>query len=273
MSAAPTADKRAVGDFWEAGSCGEIYAEGADERARFEAQAKVRYTLEPFIHRFARFHEGAGKDVLEIGVGMGADHVEWARSGPRSLVGIDLTARAVGFTRRRLSLYGLSSNVRTGDAETLPFADASFDIVYSWGVLHHSPDTQRAVDEVRRVLRPGGRAAVMVYHRPALVGKVLWARYGLMRGKPGTSLDEIYSTYLESPGTKAYTREGARQLFRGFSRVETSVELSSGDLMEGEAGQRHQGPALQVARKVWPRGLIRRYGQELGLFLLIDAVR
>lgn len=268
-----TGDKRAVGDFWEQGSCGEIYAEGADERARFEAQARARYAMEPFIHPFARFSEGAGKDVLEIGVGMGADHVEWARHAPRSLVGIDLTARAVGFTRRRLALYGLRSDVRTADAENLPLPDASFDVVYSWGVLHHSPDTRRAVDEVRRVLRPGGRAAVMVYHRPALVGKVLWARYALMRGKLGTTLDEIYASYLESPGTKAYTREGARELFRGFSRVEMSVELSSGDLMEGEAGQRHRGPALSLARRVWPRGLIRRWGREQGLFLLIDAVR
>jgi ubiquinone/menaquinone biosynthesis C-methylase UbiE len=276
VSATPAAAaeaKQAVGDFWEQGSCGEVYAEGADERERFEAQARARYALEPFIFPFARFEAGQGKDVLEIGVGMGADHVEWARRGPRSLAGIDLTRRAVDFTRRRLALYGLTSDVRTGDAECLPFADASFDVVYSWGVLHHSPNTQRAVDEVRRVLRPGGRAAVMVYHRPALVGKVLWARYALARGRPRTSLDEIYARYLESPGTRAYTREGARQLFRGFAQVETSVELSSGDLMEGEAGQRHRGPLLAVARRFWPRPLIRRFGKELGLFLLIDAVR
>lgn len=276
MSPTPAAmpgDKQAVGDFWEQGSCGEVYAEGADERARFEAQARARYALEPFIFPFARFDEGRGRDVLEIGVGMGADHVEWARRGPRSLAGIDLTRRAVDFTRRRLALYGLSSRVRTGDAENLPFPDASFDIVYSWGVLHHSPDTQRAVDEVRRVLRPGGRAAVMVYHRPALVGRVLWARYALLRGRPRTSLDEIYARHLESPGTRAYTREGARRLFRGFQAVETSVELSSGDLMQGEAGQRHRGPLLSVARALWPRPLIRRFGKELGLFLLVDAVR
>lgn len=276
MSAHPApaaGDKQAVGDFWEAGSCGEIYAAGSDERERFEAHARARYALEPFIFPFARFGEGKGKDVLEIGVGMGADHLEWARSGPRTLTGIDLTQRAVDFTRRRLEIHGLSSDVRTGDAENLPFPDASFDIVYSWGVLHHSPDTPRAIEEVRRVLRPGGRAAVMVYHRPALLGRVLWARYALLRGKPGTTLDEIYSRYLESPGTKAYTREGARKLFGRFSKVETSVELSSGDLMEGEAGQRHRGLALTVAKRVWPRPLIRRFGRELGLFLLVDAVR
>jgi SAM-dependent methyltransferase len=265
--------KQAVGDFWEQASCGEVYAQGEDERARFEAHARARYALEPFIFPFARFAEGAGKDVLEIGVGMGADHVEWAKAAPRSLTGIDLTQRAVEHTRRRLALYGLESDVRQGDAENLPFADASFDIVYSWGVLHHSPDTPRAVDEVWRVLRPGGRAAVMVYNRDAIVGRLLWTRYALLKGRPGTSLDEIYATYLESPGTKAYTDEGARRLFAHFSSVRTGIELSSGDLLEGEAGQRHQGAALRLARAVWPRPLIRRFGRRRGLFLLIDAVK
>lgn len=274
MSAVEGTDaKAAVAAFWEEASCGEVYAEGADERARFDAQARARYTMEPFIFPFARFGEGAGKDVLEIGVGMGADHVEWARGGPASLTGIDLTERAVDHTRRRLDLYGLHSTVRTADAERLPFDDASFDVVYSWGVLHHSPDTQRAVDEVWRVLRPGGRAAVMVYHRASVVGGVLWARYGLLRGRPGTSLDEIYATYLESPGTKAYSHAGARRLFHRFSSVRTRVELSNGDLLEGEAGQRHQGAALALARRVWPRPLIRTLGRGLGLFLLIDAVK
>lgn len=265
--------KQAVGAFWEEASCGEVYAEGSGERERFEAQARARYTMEPYIFPFARFSSGAGRDVLEIGVGMGADHVEWAKSGPRSLTGIDLTQRAVEHTRNRLALYGLRSDVRQGDAENLPFADASFDTVYSWGVLHHSPDTPRAIDEVWRVLRPGGRAAIMVYHRASIVGALLWTRYALMRGRPGTSLDEIYAQYLESPGTKAYSQADVRGLFRKFSSVRTSIELSNGDLLEGEAGQRHQGAALHLARRVWPRGLIRRVGRGYGLFLLIDAVK
>ena len=273
MSDTTQALKDEVGAFWEQASCGEVYAEGGDERERFEAQARARYAMEPFIFPFARFAEGRGKDVLEIGVGMGADHVEWAKAAPRSLTGIDLTERAVDFTRRRLALYGLSSDVRTGDAERLPFADASFDVVYSWGVLHHSPETPRAIDEVWRVLRPGGRAAVMVYHRPSIVGKLLWTRYALLRGRPGTSLDQIYASHLESPGTKAYTQDGARKLFSRFSSVRTSVELSNGDLLEGEAGQRHQGAALGLARKVWPRGMFRRFAKDRGLFLLIDAVK
>jgi len=265
--------KSAVGEFWEQGSCGEVYAEGGSERERFEAQARARYEMEPFIFSFARFAEGAGKDVLEIGVGMGADHVEWAKAGPRSLTGVDLTQRAVDLTRSRLALYGLSSAVRTADAEHLPFPDASFDVVYSWGVLHHTPDTPQAIREVWRVLRPGGSARVMVYNRHSLLGYMLWARYALLRGRPGTSLDQVYADYLESPGTKAYTADEVRGLFHGFSRVATTVELSIGDLLEGEAGQRHRGALLALARRLWPRALIRRAFARRGLFLLVDAVK
>lgn len=265
------ATKADVRDFWEGGSCGEVYADGDTLRARYAAQAAARYALEPYIFDFARFADGAGRDVLEIGVGMGADHLEWARSRPRTLRGLDLTPRAVGWTSERLRLHGFEPAVTVGDAERLPFPDDSFDIVYSWGVLHHSPDTPRAIDEVRRVLRPGGRARVMIYHTRAIVGYVLWLRYALARGRPGRSLADVYAEHLESPGTKAYTPEEARALFAGFRDVRTRIELSCGDLMEGAAGQRHQGRALGLARRIWPRGLIRRHLPEHGLFLLVDA--
>jgi hypothetical protein len=73
--------KAEVRDFWDAASCDEIYAEGLDAKQRFSRQAEARCRLEPYIRAFARFGEGSGQDVLEIGVGMGADHLEWARSG------------------------------------------------------------------------------------------------------------------------------------------------------------------------------------------------
>ena len=242
-------------------------------RERLEVQARARYELEPFIFDFARFDEAVGRDVLEIGTGMGADHLEWAKSHPRSLVGIDLTERAVDFTRERLALYGLKADVRVGDAERLPFSDDSFDIVYSWGVLHHSPDTRRAVAEVKRVLRPRGRALVMIYHRASLVGLMLWVRYALLRGRPFKSLQSIYGGYLESPGTKAYSIKEARALFTGFSQVMTSIRFSPGDTLEGASGQRHRGAAIELAKRIWPRALIKKLCRRYGLFLVIEAIK
>ena len=270
VAEASTADVR---DFWNSGSCGEVYATGTSERERFDSQHRMRYILEPYIIDFARFHEAPGKDVLEIGVGMGADHLEWAKAGPKSLTGVDLTPRAVEWTRRRLELYGFKPNVEVADAQKLPFADNSFDLVYSWGVLHCAPDTPATIDQVYRILRPGGTARIMVYHRHSLVGYMLWLRYGLLAGKPGRSLDYIYTHYLESPGTKAYSVEDARKLCARFSSVKTGIVLSIGDTLEGEAGQQHHGPMLSFARKIWPRWFVRRFMPNHGLFLMIEATK
>ncbi len=265
--------KGQVKAFWEAGACGEVYLEGAELRARYDAQARARYALEPYLAEFARFADGRDKDVLEIGVGLGADHLEWARAKPRSLTGVDLTERAIEQARERLTLNGLSSELRTADAESLPFADASFDLVYSYGVLHHTPNTARAIREVHRVLRPGGTARVMIYHARSIVGYMLWCRYALLAGRPRRSLAEVYAEHLESPGTKAYTVSEARELFAPFSRIEAHPQLSHGDLLEGAVGQRHGGAVLSAARALWPRRLIKTVLRGHGLALMITATK
>lgn len=264
--------KQDVHGFWQRASCGEdLYLEGASQ-AGYREQARQRYELEPYIEQFAAFDSAAGREVLEIGVGLGADHQRFAEAGA-SLSGIDLTERAVDHTRRRLQLFGLSSRLAPGDAEQLSFADASFDVVYSWGVIHHSPDTARAVSEIHRVLRSGGVARVMIYHTWSLVGYMLWLRYALLSGRPWTTLAEIYSQHLESPGTKAYTRAQARRMFSAFSRVEIRTVLTHGDLLQSQAGQRHEGAVLSIARRVWPRALLRRVARNHGLFMLITATK
>lgn len=265
-------DKQAVHDFWNDASCGEALYLGGSEIAAYDAQAARRYELEPYIEPFADFAGAKGRDVLEIGVGLGADHERFAAAGAR-LSGVDLTERAVAHTRARLGARGLHSHLMVSDAENLPFADHSSDIVYSWGVLHHSPDTPRAVDEVWRVLRPGGQARVMVYHRYSMVGYMLWLRYALLAGRPWRCLDDIYATHLESPGTKAYSLDQAKRLFARFGQVEASTVLTHGDLLSSQAGQRHKGPLLSVARRLWPRWLIRRLLPGHGLFLMIKATK
>ncbi len=265
--------KSAVREFWDHASCGEVYAQGDSQRAQYDEHARARYALEPYIHPFAQFADGRDRDVLEVGVGMGADHVEWARSVPRSLTGVDLTPRAVEHARARLGLYGFTSRLEVADAEQLPFPDASFDLVYSWGVLHHSPNTARAVDEVWRVLRPGGVARVMLYHTNSLVGYMLWLRYALLAGRPRRSLADVYAEHLESPGTKAYSVPEGRALFAGFATARVWSELAFGDLLEGAVGQRHGGPLLSGARRLWPRWLLRRVARGHGLMLLIEATK
>lgn len=263
--------KLSVQDFWDAASCGEVYAVGDSLEAQFTAHARARYQLEPYIRPFAGF-DGAGKDVLEVGVGMGADHVEWARSRPDRLAGIDFTPRAVEWTAKRIELAGLTSQLQVGDAENLPFPDASFDLVYSWGVLHHTPDTERAFREVHRVLRPGGEARIMIYHRPSIVGLLLWAQYGALARKPFRSMTDIYAHHLESPGTKGYTVREGRHLARDFRQASVTSSVSFGDLLQGEVGQRHPSALLDAAKRYWPRALVRRL-DVLGLMLQVRATR
>ena len=205
-------DKTQVRDFWDAASCGEALLLTATDRAGYAEQARSRYAIEPYIFSLARFEQTRGKQVLEIGVGLGANHQRFAEASA-NLFGIDLTERAIEHTRRLLAACELQSQLAVGDAEKLDFPEASFDLVYSWGVLHHSPDTPKAVSEVWRVLKPGGAARVMIYHKWSLVGFMLWVRYALIGVRPWLSLADIYARYLESPGTKAYSISEARGLF------------------------------------------------------------
>lgn len=253
-----------VHDFWQEASCGEDLLLSSQDTLGYEAQAAERYRLEPYICDFAGFDRVSGKRVLEIGVGLGADHERFAEGGA-VLSGIDLTERAIEHTGRRLRLSGLTSELKVGNAERLPFADNSFEVVYSWGVIHHSPQTPQAASEILRVLKPGGRFAVMIYHRYSLVGFMLWLRYG------PKSLDRVYAEHLESPGTKAYTVGQARELFAGARKVEARTVLTHGDLLESGAGQRHEGRLLDLARRIWPRPLIRRFLGGYGLFLLVSG--
>jgi SAM-dependent methyltransferase len=263
---------RGVHDFWNASSCGEdLYLRNRD-KAGYLAQSRRRYELEPFIPTFANAAETRDRDVLEIGVGLGADHQLFAEAGSR-LTGIDLTERAIDHVRRRFEVFGLRSDLRVANAERLPFPDQSFDLVYSWGVLHHTPDTVRAVGEVWRVLRPRGRGTVMIYHRPSLVGFMLWCRYALLAGRPWRSLNTIFANHMESPGTKAYSVAEARDLFRDFASVTIRTELTHGDLLESDVGQRHRGRMLSLPKQVWPRALLRAACPGRGLYLLIEATK
>ena len=144
--------KEAVREFWNQAACGEALYLADAGQAGYAMQAKTRYALEPYIADFAGFAESQALRVLKIGVGLGADHQQFAEAGA-DLWGIDLTERAIEHTCRRLEAFGLTSRLAVGDAENLDFPDESFDRVYSWGVLHHSPDPPKAIAEVWRVLK------------------------------------------------------------------------------------------------------------------------
>src|SRR6267143_3562365 len=157
--------KERVRAFWQEHPCGTKFADANPGTRRFyELVEEHRYQKEWHIPDAADFAGASGLKVLELGCGLGTDGAQYARAGA-DYTGIDLTQAAVDLARQRFELFDLKGTFRTADAENLDFPDDTFDVVYSHGVLHHTPDIARAVREIHRVLRPGGRAIVMLYHR------------------------------------------------------------------------------------------------------------
>lgn len=262
--------KKQIQDFWNEKACGEnLYFKGDNDVERFRNQSKARYELEPYILTFAEFEKSNNKKVLEVGVGLGADHQLFADKGAE-LYGCDLTERAIEMTRRRFQLFNLTSELKVANAENLPYPSNYFDIVYSWGVIHHSPNTQEASNEILRVLKKGGVGKIMIYHKKSMVGFMLWIRYAFLTFKPFRTLEYIYANYLESPRTKAYTIKEAKELFNKFRSVEIETILTHGDLLTSKAGQRHEGFILNIARKIYPRFVVKSIFPKNGLFMLVN---
>ena len=259
-----TSQKEDVRNFWNADPCGTRYLDGKED---LEAHAHARYSLEPFIFDFAHFETARGLRVLEIGVGMGADYLEWLKAGANA-TGVDLSAASIEQAQQRCQQASYQPDLRVADAEQLPFPDNSFDVVYSYGVMHHSPSTDQCIREAWRVLKPGGRARIMIYHHPSITGAMLWLRYGFLRGK---SLRQSVYDNFESPGTKSYTRSETLALFKSFTNVQMRLVFSPGDLLLIKPSARFQSSFYKLIWRIFPRWLIRRFGQGWGLFLLISA--
>jgi len=249
--------KERVRAFWQANPCGSKFTDAPlGSRQFYESVEQYRYKKEWHIPLAADFASTKGLKVLEIGCGLGIDGVQFARAGA-DYTGVDLTEAAVELAQRNFELLSLPGTFRTADAENLDFANDSFDLVYSHGVLHHTPNTAQAVKEIHRVLRSRGRAVVMLYHRDSYNYRInisILRRAGarllkwpwgikMVRRLTGEPLDSLHeharqlkenqNGYFRSeeflnrntdgtgnPLTHVYSRREAGSLFQAFSEVE-----------------------------------------------------
>jgi ubiquinone/menaquinone biosynthesis C-methylase UbiE len=235
--------------------------------------------------------------VLEVGCGVGTDGAQFARAGAR-YTGLDAESTALDLARRRFELDGLEGQFVEASAEDLPVEAESFDLVYSHGVIHHVPDTKQAVAEFHRVLRPGGTALAMIYHRdslnyfvtimivrrllalallvpqgPAVISRLTAEDRAILEGHRRL-LEEHGLRYLtdgalflsnntDGPGnplSKVYTRRAATELFSAFRQVETTLRYLN--LRSYPGGRR-------FART----GVARRLETRIGWHLYVEALK
>lgn len=257
--------KQRVRSFWDAEPCGTGEPAAAAGSPEFFAQLETdRYRREPFIPEFAGFTRRTGQRVLEVGCGAGTDSLQWVRGGARH-TGLDLSLQSIRMARRHLAVRNLTGRFCEGDAERLPFPDNTFDVVYSWGVIHHTPNMPAAIAEIHRVLRPGGELRVMIYHRLSWVVLRLWARHALFAGRPWRGFRDVLAHHMESAGTQAYRRAEAQALFQCFANLRLRTVLTPYDALI--MGDRHRW-----LNAILPH-LVRATGDRLGWFLLVAGVK
>lgn len=261
-------EKQRAREQWAQDPCGEVYGREHEFGTRefFDEVERHRYKeYAPWMPEVMGFSQFKGARLLEIGCGMGTDLLQFARGGAR-VTGADLTPRSVEISQARFRLYNMSASFVITDGERLPFADESFDVVYSNGVLHHTPGTDVAIKEAHRVLRPGGTAKVMLYHRHSLVywGELFFRR-GLLGGEllRGRSMNEVLSKWVEisnadaRPLVKVYSRQEAHALFNMFSEVRTEIEQIT-------------RPELRFLKHI-PESLFLRLRRSIGWNVIITA--
>jgi ubiquinone/menaquinone biosynthesis C-methylase UbiE len=271
MKATLSQEKLRAREQWDQDPCGALYGQEHEFGTRefFDTVERHRYTeYAPWMPSVMGFKDFPGARLLEVGCGMGSDLLQFARGGARC-TGLDLTPRSIETSRHRFALYGERGDFMLSDGEHLPFADESFDVVYSNGVLHHTPDTAGAVREVHRVLRRGGIAKVMLYHKHSLA---YWGEMILRRGILGGELlrgrtpEEIMSRWVE------YSEHGARPLVKAYSRKQASklFEMFSDAKIEVEQMTR---PDLRFLSRFVSDKLFNRLSRLIGWNVIITATK
>jgi len=252
---------------WTANPCGAVAGDQSSLEYFLEVE-RNRYQQQPWQRERFGFEKYAGCRVLEIGVGLGTDLAQFARAGAECH-GIDITDRHLELTARNFTLRGLPVTLQKCDATCIEYPDAHFDVVYSFGVIHHIPDAAAVMREIQRLMKPGGTCLVALYHkysffhlymllvRGILLGRLFRLGYaGLMAtiegGADGVGI---------KPYVKLYSRREAGELFASFDVARISVhQVELGRLSTSLVGR-------------LSRPLLRALEPVLGWYVVCEAVR
>lgn len=227
----------------------------------FQYYDKLREANEPieFSYELHEYKKFAGKRVLDVGCGNGYVLSKYAKEGAE-VCGIDITETGIDLCRKRFEILGLKGDFRVANAEELPFENETFDCVCSMGVLHHIPNTEKAVAEILRVLRRNGRLIVMFYHRNSA-----WYRLGmplasLMTGKTLKQLvNEVDG--IGNPKGDVYSEKQLKELLSGFAEHEMFAGLLKGWML------------VPIIGRFLPDILLRLFEKRFGWFLYAKAIK
>jgi len=284
-----TADIR---KFWNDNPVGSNFVDYQKDKSFYTKYDEFRYRTEGHILQELDNIGFAGKKTLEIGLGQGADSMQLINRGALYF-GIDLTEESVRRVKERFQLFEKPyQEVQVANAEKIPYPDNTFDIVYSHGVIHHSPRIEAIVAEIHRVLKPGGQAVIMLYYKSSFnyyVSIGLLRRAGLLGLRVLPFLDKLVSKltgespdrinrhkyHLKNEGlsyfkmknfihrstdgpdnvySSVWSKRTARQLFSAFRDFSTSVHFLN---------ERHLLGLQHLMPKAMKRGLAHRYGWHL----------
>ncbi len=248
----PSETLESVREFWQTHINNEYYTtqhRGSTEY--FDEIERRRYRWHYHLRDLFQELEGSSGRLLEIGCGIGVDSIQLARCG-FDVTAVYLTESAIDVARAFSEARDVRIDFRVSNAEKLEFGDKSFDVVYSFGVLHHTPQIEKAVAEVHRVLKPGGTAYLMLYHRNSLVN-LIHRLFRLPYESPRNLEDRCPVVYT-------FTRRAAADLFKAFSRVEVHTDYPF------TYGFRHVVFGL-------PKSLLHFLGRSIGWHIMIRATR
>lgn len=241
-----------VRSYWDANPlCASAipYSLGTPEYFEYyDGLREVNEDLE-FSYQLHEYKSFAGRKMLDVGSGNGYVLSWYAREGAE-VYGVDISSTGIDLCRKRFEHSGLHGNFQVANAEELPFEDKTFDCVCSMGVLHHTPDTAKAVGEIFRVLKPGGRLIVMVYHRDSALYRF---HFRLRRFFTGKTLQEMVNEVdgVGNPKGDVYSKSELWELLGRFEQLELFVRLLQGWMVIPKKGRLIPTRLLKPFEKRW----------------------
>jgi ubiquinone/menaquinone biosynthesis C-methylase UbiE len=263
-----TAANKAAIQQWTNRPCGALDDLNEYSLGYFEAVEHDRYeNYAPWMREFINFGSYAGKKVLEVGVGQGTDLVQFAKGGA-DVSGIDIAQRHLELATRNFEVRGLRANLKYASAAAIPFESDSFDVVYCFGVLHHTDNTVRCLSECYRVLKADGELILGLYHTFSFFNAYTIFVNGILRGKLRRLGYKGLMSLIESgadgvkikPLVKTYSRRQLRNILEDFNQVRFEVR----HLTPGDFG------ALQ---HFVPASLAERAGKHIGWYIFARAIK